>query len=53
MNNYLAGLTTEAVNPDTLMIDECTTEQMVQLMNQQDALVSAAIAAEIPELQRR
>lgn len=50
MNDYLAGLTTEAVNPDTLMIDECTTEQMVQLMNQQDALVSAAIANEIPQI---
>lgn len=50
MNDYLAGLTTEAVNPDTLMIDECTTEQMVRLMNQQDALVSAAIANEIPQI---
>ncbi|ETT47981.1 MULTISPECIES: N-acetylmuramic acid 6-phosphate etherase [unclassified Paenibacillus] len=52
MNDYLAGLTTEAVNPDTLMIDECTTEQMVQLMNQQDALVSAAVANEIPQIAR-
>jgi N-acetylmuramic acid 6-phosphate etherase len=52
MNDYLAGLTTEAVNPDTLLIDECTTEQMVQLMNQQDALVSAAVAKEIPEIAR-
>ncbi|CAM4244423.1 N-acetylmuramic acid 6-phosphate etherase [Paenibacillus typhae] len=52
MNDYLAGLTTEAVNPDTLLIDECTTEQMVQLMNQQDALVSGAIAKEIPQIAR-
>lgn len=50
MNDYLAGLTTEAVNPDTLMIDECTTEEMIQLMNQQDALVPAAIAQEIPQI---
>ncbi|MNE13350.1 N-acetylmuramic acid 6-phosphate etherase [compost metagenome] len=50
MNDYLAGLTTEAVNPDTLMIDECTTEQMIRLMNQQDALVPAAIAKEIPQI---
>lgn len=48
MNDYLAGLTTEAVNPETFIIDECTTEQMVQLMNQQDALVPAAVAKEIP-----
>ena len=32
------------------MIDECTTEQMVLLMNQQDALVPAAIAEEIPRI---
>ncbi|MFD5019523.1 N-acetylmuramic acid 6-phosphate etherase [Paenibacillus sp. NPDC058367] len=50
MNDYLAGLTTEAVNPDTLMIDECTTEEMIQLMNQQDALVPRAIAEEIPQI---
>ncbi|MEK4248769.1 N-acetylmuramic acid 6-phosphate etherase [Paenibacillus sp. FSL W7-1287] len=50
MNDYLAGLTTEAINPDTLMIDECTTEQMVQIMNQQDALVPAAVAKEVPHI---
>lgn len=50
MNDYLAGLTTEAVNPDTFRIDEYTTEQMVQLMNQQDALVPAAVAKEIPQI---
>lgn len=50
MNDYLAGLTTEAVNPDTLMIDECTTEDMIRLMNQQDALVPAAVAREIPQI---
>ncbi|MDH6428012.1 N-acetylmuramic acid 6-phosphate etherase [Paenibacillus odorifer] len=50
MNDYLAGLTTEAVNPDTLMIDECTTEEMIQLMNQQDALVPRAITEEIPQI---
>lgn len=50
MNDYLAGLTTEAVNPDTFRIDECTTEEMIQLMNQQDALVPAAIAGEIPQI---
>ena len=50
MNDYLAGLTTEAVNPDTLMIDECTTVEMIQLMNQQDALVPVAIAKEISQI---
>lgn len=50
MNDYLAGLTTEAINQETFMIDECTTEQMVQLMNKQDALVPAAVAKEIPSI---
>ena len=50
MNDYLAGLTTEAINPDTFMIDECSTVQMVELMNQQDALVPAAVAKEIPQI---
>lgn len=50
MNDYLAGLTTEAVNPDTLTMDEYTTEEMIRLMNQQDALVPAAIAEETPQI---
>jgi len=50
MNDYLAGLTTEGINPETLMIDECTTEQMVRLVNQQDSIVPAAVAAEIPQI---
>jgi len=50
MNDYLAGLTTEAINPETFKIDECTTEEMVQIMNQQDALVPAAVAKEIPQI---
>ncbi|SFJ01184.1 N-acetylmuramic acid 6-phosphate etherase [Paenibacillus sp. UNC496MF] len=50
MNEYLAGLTTEKINQDTLMIDECTTEEMVRLLNQEDAKVPAAVAAEIPRI---
>lgn len=50
MNDYLAGLTTEAVNPETFRIDEYTTEQMVQLMNEQDAQVPAAVSKEIPRI---
>ncbi len=48
MNEYLASLTTEGINPDTLSIDDCSTEQMLQLMNREDAKVPAAVAAEIP-----
>lgn len=50
MNDYLAGLTTEAVNPETSMIDESSTEQMVLLMNQQDAMVPAAVAKEVSHI---
>lgn len=50
MDEYLAGLTTEEINEKTLAIDECTTEQMLRLMNEQDAKVPDAVAAEIPQI---
>ncbi|WP_051318540.1 N-acetylmuramic acid 6-phosphate etherase [Cohnella thermotolerans] len=50
MNEYLAGLTTEEIHPDTQMIDECTTEEMLRLLNREDAKVPAAVAAEIPQI---
>ncbi len=37
MDEYLSGLTTEEINEKTLIMDECTTEQMLRLMNEQDA----------------
>ena len=46
MDNYLAGLATEGVNPETQSIDACTTEEMVELINRQDALVAGAVGAE-------
>ena len=50
MNSYLAGLTTEAVNPDTFAIDEVSTEEMVMLMNAQDQLVPLAVSKEGPHI---
>lgn len=50
MDEYLAGLTTESINPHTKMIDECTTEEMLILFNREDAAVPAAVAAEIPQI---
>jgi N-acetylmuramic acid 6-phosphate etherase len=50
MDEYLAGLTTEEINEKTLMIDECTTVQMLSLMNELDATVPGAVAAEIPQI---
>jgi len=42
MDDYLAGLTTEGINEDTRNIDLCSTEEMVDLINRQDALVAGA-----------
>jgi N-acetylmuramic acid 6-phosphate etherase len=50
MDEYLSGLTTETINQKTLTIDECTTEQMLHLINEQDAMVPGAVAAEIPQI---
>lgn len=50
MNDYLAGLTTEEINQNTKMIDECTTEQMLRLLNEEDAKVPAAVSEVIPEI---
>lgn len=52
MDEYLAGLTTEEINEKTQMIDECTTEQMLRLMNEQDSKVPGAVAAEIPQIMK-
>jgi len=52
MDEYLARLTTEAINETTMSIDECSTEEMVRLMNEQDATVPSAVAAEIPRIAR-
>ena len=46
MDNYLAGLATERVNEDTKQIDTCSTLEMVQMINRQDAMVAQAVAAE-------
>lgn len=50
MNDYLASLTTEGINAETAMIDELTTEQMLKLINQEDATVPTAVAAELPHI---
>jgi N-acetylmuramic acid 6-phosphate etherase len=50
MEEYFAGLTTEAINRNTQMIDECSTEEMLRLLNREDATVPASVAAEIPQI---
>lgn len=46
MDNYLAGLATEGINEATQQIDSCSTEEMVALINRQDAMVADAVAAQ-------
>jgi N-acetylmuramic acid 6-phosphate etherase len=46
----LASLSTEARNPRTEHIDEVSTLDMLTLINDEDATVAAAVAAEIPAI---
>ena len=46
MDDYLAGLATERINEETTRIDSCSTEEMVELINRQDALVAGAVEKE-------
>ncbi len=46
MDDYLAGLSTEKVNEETRGIDTCSTEEMVAMINRQDAKVAEAVAKE-------
>ena len=50
MDQYLASLTTEKINEQSFKIDECTTEQMLTLMNAEDNKVPEAVAKEIPNI---
>ncbi len=50
MDSYLKDLTTEKINSNTLNIDECNTEEMLKLINDQDKLVPMAIRKEIPNI---
>ncbi len=50
MNQYLSGLMTETVNPNTIGIDECSTEEILRLINAEDACIPGAVASEIPNL---
>ena len=46
----LASLTTESRNPRSEHIDELSTLDMLTLINQEDATVAAAVAAELPAI---
>ncbi len=46
----LAALPTEAVNPATAHIDQLSTLEMLRIVNEEDATVAAAVAAELPHI---
>lgn len=50
MDKYLAGLTTETINPNTRHIDRCGTAELLRLINAEDAKVPGAVAKELPRL---
>ena len=48
----LNTLVTESVNPDTVRIDECSTEEMLTLISREDGKVAPAVGREIPQIAR-
>lgn len=50
MNEKLSCLITEGLNPDTKDIDECSTQQILELINQEDHKVPEAVKEEIPQI---
>ena len=47
MENF-SELTTEKINPATAHIDECSTLEMVKLINDEDKKVAAAVEKVLP-----
>lgn len=50
MKENFSRLTTEAINPATAHIDECTTLEMVTLINAEDKKIAAAVERVLPEI---
>lgn len=47
---YYKSLETEKINPRTKEIDSCSTEEMLHLINQEDATVADAVKEAIPQI---
>jgi N-acetylmuramic acid 6-phosphate etherase len=50
MNDYLSNLITEQINQETKNIDECSTEQILNMINREDSKVPDAVRKEIPRI---
>ena len=52
MDDYLSRLTTEGINPRTLRIDECGTQEILELINDEDCTVPKAVRREMDRIVR-
>ncbi len=52
MSDNFSELTTEKINPATAHIDECTTLEMVKLINDEDKKIAVAVERVLPEIAR-
>lgn len=52
LDEQLGALLTEARNPATSMLDQLSTKDMLRVINQEDARVAHAVAAELPQIAR-
>lgn len=52
MGNEYSGIITEGMNPRTLNIDECSTEEIVRLINEEDKTVPVAVETAIPNISK-
>lgn len=52
MGNEYSGIITEGMNPRTLNIDECSTEEIVRLINEEDKMVPVAVETAIPDISK-
>ncbi|MBP5158916.1 MAG: N-acetylmuramic acid 6-phosphate etherase [Lachnospiraceae bacterium] len=50
MESYFSDITTEEINPATARIDECSTEEILRLINNEDKKVPTAVESVIPEI---
>jgi len=50
LDQYLASSITESVNPKTKHIDECTTHEILTLINQEDQIVTEAVSKELDSI---
>lgn len=49
-NNFLKNLNTEQQNPNTLDIDICSTNEILQKINQEDKKVALVVEEQIPSI---